>query len=112
MVREYFPNRNFESSMEISEEERARNSSPFSDTVHVRSRARRIFRTSHFTHAIIVNEPMRSVFIASAVRTPIGKFGAALRSLSAAGLGGIAVTEALGPAGVEPAAVCRVIIGH
>src|SRR5881409_803352 len=98
--------------MEISEEERARNSSPFRDTVHFPSRARRILRSSHFTRAIIVNGPMRSVFIASAVRTPIGKFGGALASLSAADLGVIAVKEAIARAGIEAAAVGEVIIGH
>src|SRR5437762_14309134 len=41
--REYFPNRNIESSMDISEEERARNLSPFSDTVHFPFSTRRIF---------------------------------------------------------------------
>jgi len=55
---------------------------------------------------------MRSVFIASAVRTPIGKFGGALASLSAADLGVIAVKEALARAGIEAAAVGEVIIGH
>ena len=56
--------------------------------------------------------PMRSVFIASAVRTAIGKFGGALASLSAADLGVIAVTEGLARAGVEGSAVNEVIIGH
>src|SRR2546421_1295698 len=55
---------------------------------------------------------MRSVFIASAVRTAIGKFGGALVSLSAADLGVLAVKEALMRAGVEGTAVNEVIIGH
>jgi acetyl-CoA C-acetyltransferase len=55
---------------------------------------------------------MRSVFIASAVRTAIGKFGGALGSLSAADLGVVAVKEALARSGVEPAAVNEVIMGH
>ena len=55
---------------------------------------------------------MRSVFIASAVRTAIGKFGGALSSLSAADLGVIAVKEALIRARVEGAAVNEVIMGH
>jgi acetyl-CoA C-acetyltransferase len=55
---------------------------------------------------------MRSVFIVSAVRTPIGKFGGALASLSAADLGVIAVKEALSRSRVEPANVNEVIIGH
>ena len=53
-----------------------------------------------------------SVFIASAVRTAIGKFGGALASLSAADLGVIAVQEALSRARVEAGAVGEVIIGH
>jgi acetyl-CoA C-acetyltransferase len=55
---------------------------------------------------------MRSVFIASAARTSIGKFGGALASFSAADLGVIAVKEALSRAAIEPAAVNEVIIGH
>lgn len=55
---------------------------------------------------------MPSVFIASAARTAIGKFGGALASLSAADLGVIAVKEALSRAAVEPASVNEVIIGH
>jgi acetyl-CoA C-acetyltransferase len=55
---------------------------------------------------------MKSVFVASAVRTAIGKFGGALAPLSAADLGVIAVREALSRAGVEPQSVNEVIIGH
>src|SRR6516162_4838407 len=55
---------------------------------------------------------MRSVFITSAARTAIGKFGGALASLSAVDLGVIAVKEALARAPIEPAAVNEVIIGH
>src|SRR5256884_9970001 len=55
---------------------------------------------------------MRSVFIASAVRTAIGKFGGALGSLSAADLGVVAVKEALARSGIEPAAINEVIMGH
>src|SRR5215467_14147704 len=55
---------------------------------------------------------MKSVFIASAVRTAIGKFGGALASVSAVDLGVIAVKEALLRASVEPATVDDVIIGH
>src|SRR5262249_6671271 len=54
----------------------------------------------------------RSVFIASAVRTAIGKFGGALALLSAVDLGVIAVQEALSRARVEAGAVGEVIIGH
>jgi acetyl-CoA C-acetyltransferase len=55
---------------------------------------------------------MRSVLIASAVRTPIGRFGGSLAPHSAVELGAIAVREALSRAAVEAAAVNEVIIGH
>lgn len=55
---------------------------------------------------------MKSVFIASATRTPIGNFGGALASLSATDLGVISVKESLSRAGIEPGAVNEVIIGH
>src|SRR5499427_9553641 len=55
---------------------------------------------------------MKSVFIASAVRTPIGRFGGTLAPLSAVDLGVIAVKEALARSGVEPARVNEVIMGH
>ena len=42
---------------------------------------------------------MKSVFIASAVRTAIGKFGGALAPLSAVDLGVVAVKEAVARAG-------------
>ena len=55
---------------------------------------------------------MKSVFIASAVRTAIGKFGGALAPLSAVDLGVLAVKEAVARAGVEPVSVDEVIMGH
>src|SRR5438093_4745683 len=55
---------------------------------------------------------MNSVLIVSAVRTPIGKFGGSLSSLTAADLGVVAVKEALCRANVEPASVNEVIVGH
>lgn len=55
---------------------------------------------------------MKSVFITSAVRTAIGKFGGTLASLNAVDLGVIAVDEALARASVEPATVDEVIIGQ
>jgi acetyl-CoA C-acetyltransferase len=55
---------------------------------------------------------MKPVFIASAVRTAIGKFGGSLLPLSAVDLGVIAVKEALSRAKVEPVAVEEVIMGH
>jgi acetyl-CoA C-acetyltransferase len=55
---------------------------------------------------------MRSVFIASAVRTPIGKFGGSLAQMTPADLGVIAVREAIKRAGVNASSVEEVIIGH
>ncbi|MGI8519178.1 MAG: acetyl-CoA C-acetyltransferase [Actinomycetota bacterium] len=50
--------------------------------------------------------------IVSAVRTPVGKFGSALRTRSAVELGAVAVAEAVAHAGVEPANIDYVIMGH
>ena len=55
---------------------------------------------------------MGAVYIAAAVRTPIGKFGGSLRDLTAADLGIAAVKEALSRSGVEASAVDEVIVGH
>src|SRR5262245_19164137 len=55
---------------------------------------------------------MKSVFIASAVRTAIGKFGGTLAPLSATDLGVVAVKEAMLRANIEPAGVNEVIMGH
>ena len=55
---------------------------------------------------------MKSVFIASAVRTAIGKFGGTLAPLSAADLGVVAVKEALARTKIQPSEVDEVIIGH
>lgn len=52
----------------------------------------------------------RSVIVAGA-RTPFGKFGGALSSLTAADLGGIAIKEAMRRAGVQPEEVEEVILG-
>jgi acetyl-CoA C-acetyltransferase len=52
------------------------------------------------------------VVLAGGVRTPIGNFGGALAASSAAELGGFAAREALARAGVPPAAVDEVIVGH
>src|SRR5215467_7611024 len=54
---------------------------------------------------------MEPVFIAAAVRTPIGKFGGSLAQLTAADLGVVAVKAALERAAVEPQAVGETIIG-
>jgi acetyl-CoA C-acetyltransferase len=53
----------------------------------------------------------RSVIV-SAVRTPVGKFGSALRNCSAVDLGAVAVAESLRRAGVEPATVDYVLMGQ
>ncbi len=48
---------------------------------------------------------LEPVVVASAVRTPIGRFMGGLAPLSATGLGGVAAKGALGKAGIEPKAV-------
>ncbi len=55
---------------------------------------------------------MREVFILSAVRTPIGKYGGSLRDWSAPDLGEIAARAALQRAGVAAEEVDEVIFGH
>jgi acetyl-CoA C-acetyltransferase len=54
----------------------------------------------------------RAVFLAGAVRTPIGKFGGALAGSSAAALGGVAAAAALERGGVPRERVDEVIVGH
>ena len=54
---------------------------------------------------------MPKTVILSSARTPIGKMGGALASLSAVELGGIAIAEALDRAGVAPDQVDHVIMG-
>jgi acetyl-CoA C-acetyltransferase len=53
----------------------------------------------------------RSVIVA-AVRTPVGRFGSALRSRSAVDLGAVAIREAVARAGIAPAAVDYVLMGQ
>ena len=55
---------------------------------------------------------MTDVFILSAVRTPIGKFGGGLASLSAVDLGVVAAKAALERAGVRPDQVEETIFGN
>ena len=55
---------------------------------------------------------MKSVFIASASRTPIGKFGGSFSQLTAVDLGVVAVQSALERAGVRADEVDEVIIGQ
>jgi len=54
---------------------------------------------------------MRDVVVASAVRTPVGKFLAALSELSAVELGAMAVREAVRRAGVAPDNVDECVMG-
>ena len=53
----------------------------------------------------------RSVII-SAVRTPVGKFGSALRSCTAVELGAVAIEGAVTQAAVPPAQIDYVVMGH
>jgi acetyl-CoA C-acetyltransferase len=53
----------------------------------------------------------RSVIVA-AVRTPVGRFGSALRSRSAVDLGAVAIAEALARAGTSPGDVDYVLMGQ
>ncbi|HEY6935676.1 MAG TPA: acetyl-CoA C-acetyltransferase [Terriglobales bacterium] len=55
---------------------------------------------------------MSDVFILSAVRTPIGKFGGSLASLTAADMGVLAAQAALERAGVNPEQVQETIFGN
>jgi acetyl-CoA C-acetyltransferase len=55
---------------------------------------------------------LTDVYILSAVRTPIGKFGGSLASLTAADMGVIAAKAAIERAAIEPANVEETIIGN
>lgn len=55
---------------------------------------------------------MRPVYVLSAARTPIGKFGGAFASLSAADLGEVAAKAAIERSGLPAAAVDETIFGH
>jgi acetyl-CoA C-acetyltransferase len=55
---------------------------------------------------------MRSVYILSAVRTPIGRYGGSLRDFSAPDMGVIAARAALERAGMAPDDVGEVILGQ
>ena len=55
---------------------------------------------------------MRSVFVLSAARTPIGRFGGAFASLSAADLGEVAARAAIERSGLPQAALDEAIFGH
>lgn len=55
---------------------------------------------------------MQAVYILSAVRTPIGKFGGALASLTAADMGVFAARAAMERAGIQPGQVEETIFGN
>ena len=55
---------------------------------------------------------MPGSLLASSARTPIGKLGGSLATLSAAELGGFAIAAALARAGIEPEQVEHVVMGH
>lgn len=55
---------------------------------------------------------MSEAYIVSACRTPIGRFGGALSTLSACELGAAAIREALSRAGVDGASVDEVVMGN
>jgi len=54
---------------------------------------------------------MKNVYLAGAVRTPIGRYGGALAGLTPAELGAIVAAESLRRAGVEPGDVREVVWG-
>jgi len=56
--------------------------------------------------------PPADVFVLSATRTPIGRFGGALAALGAPELGGAAAVGALARARVRPEEIDEVIVGH
>ena len=55
---------------------------------------------------------MQSAYLVSAVRTPIGKFGGSLASLSAADMGVVAAKAAIERAGIQPEQVEETIFGN
>jgi acetyl-CoA C-acetyltransferase len=55
---------------------------------------------------------LRDVYILSAVRTPIGKFGGSLASMTAADMGVVAAKAAMERAGIQPAQVEEAIFGN
>jgi acetyl-CoA C-acetyltransferase len=55
---------------------------------------------------------MREAVIVGAVRTPLGSFNGALGNMGATDLGGLIIAEAVRRAGIAPADVDEVIMGH
>jgi acetyl-CoA C-acetyltransferase len=62
-------------------------------------------------HSKFGGNRVQGVYILSAVRTPIGKFGGALASLTAADMGVVAAKAAMERAGIEPLQVEETIFG-
>ncbi|OFV83603.1 MAG: hypothetical protein A2W26_00795, partial [Acidobacteria bacterium RBG_16_64_8] len=58
------------------------------------------------------SEAMDRIVIVSAARTAVGRFGGALRDVQAPELATVVVREAVARAGLEPAQVDEVVIGH
>jgi acetyl-CoA C-acetyltransferase len=58
-----------------------------------------------------MGEDTRSVIV-SAVRTPVGKLGSALRSRSAVDLGAVAIREAVARSAIDPDQIDYVLMGH
>jgi acetyl-CoA C-acetyltransferase len=56
--------------------------------------------------------PSGEVFILSAARTPIGKYGGALRDVHPTELGAVAARAAISRAGIQPPDIDEVLIGH
>jgi acetyl-CoA C-acetyltransferase len=56
--------------------------------------------------------PQPEVVIAGAARTPIGRYGGALRNVHPAELGAVAARAAIERAGITPDAIDEVLIGH
>ena len=54
---------------------------------------------------------MKEVYIISAVRTPIGSFGGALKDFPATQLGAVVIKAAVEKAGIKPAQVQDVLMG-
>jgi acetyl-CoA C-acetyltransferase len=57
-------------------------------------------------------QSLQAVYILSAVRTPIGKFGGSLASLTAADMGTVAAKAAMERAGIQPEHVEETIFGN
>jgi len=55
---------------------------------------------------------LQDIYILSAVRTPIGKFGGSLASLTAADMGVVAAKAAMERAGIQPAHIEETIFGN